>query len=160
MKKLVVISVLSILFFSCSKDHSNYIFQKEEVEPRLESAIFPVMTKPAEVVLGTELSTCSPGESVTLFLPYRVVADDVQDAVLVISDPENGSVIRELPMSFSTDPTIANVSVPEEIQGSTFMFVTIPVENDMLGKSWSVSTRLKANSRESDDTINNAFRVE
>jgi hypothetical protein len=160
MKKLVVISILSVLFFSCSKDNSNYIFQKEEVTPRLESAIFPVMTKPAEVVLGTELSTCAPGESVTLFLPYRVVADDVQEATLVISDPETGSVIRELPMTFSTDPSIANISVPEEIQGSSFMFVTVSIENDMIGKAWTVSTHLKGNAQQSDDTINNAFRVE
>ncbi len=160
MKKLVVISLLSLLFFSCSKDNSNYIIQKEEVTPRLESAIFPVMTKPAEVVLGTELSTCTPGESITLFLPYRVVADDVQEATMVITDPQSGSVIRELPMTFSTDPSIANVGVPEEIQGSTFLFVTISVENDMMGKAWTVSTRLKANAQQSEDTINNAFRVE
>ena len=76
MKKLVRLSIFALSILSlnaCSKDNSYYLFANEETAPRLESAIYPIATKPAEMVIGNELSIASPGETVTIFAPYRVV---------------------------------------------------------------------------------------
>lgn len=160
MKKLMLLTLLSLYLLSCSKDNSNYTFEKEKVAARLQSAIFPVFTKPDEVNMGTEGAVCNAGENVSLFLPYKVVSDDVQNAIVSIKDPVTGEVIREIPMTVSTDQSVSNVIVPEELQGSTFMFATVAIENDMIGKNLTVSTKIIANKHNSEDVINNAFRVE
>lgn len=163
MKKFVSVSYLafiSLLFFSCSKNDSHYIFAEAEIPARLESAIYPVITKPGEMAIGNEQAICSVGETVTLFLPYEVVADDVQNAALYIKDAQTGEVLREIAMVPSTDLSILNITVPEEIQGTTYMFVSFPIENDMSGKHLGLSTKITAYKLSSEDAMSNAFQVQ
>jgi hypothetical protein len=164
MKKFVPVTylaILSLLFFSCNKNESHYIFAKEEVPAKLESKIYPVITGVnGEIVLGKEQSTCTVGETVTLFLPYEVVADDIQNGRLTITDGGTGEVVRELEMTMSTDLSIINVIVPEEIQGSSFLFVNIPIEGDMAGKSFHIATKMEAYKLTSQDEMKHAFNVQ
>jgi hypothetical protein len=163
MKKLVSTSYLvlfSILYFSCSKNESHYILAKEELTERLDSDIYPVATKPGEMVIGNEQSICMVGETVTLFLPYQVISDDIQNATIVVTDALTGETVRQLAMTFSTDISVLNVTVPEEIQGSSFMFVNIPVENDLIGRTLNVATKIIAIKQTSEDAVNNAFQVQ
>ena len=153
-------ALLSLLLFSCSRNESHYIFAKDEIQARLESKIYPIVTKPGEMAIGNEQAICSVGETVTLFVPYQVVADDVQNAILYVKDATTGEIVRELAMTLSTDLSILNVTVPEEIQGSTFMFVSLPIENDLGGKHLSLSTQIIANKISSEDAVTNAFQVQ
>ena len=157
---ITLLTFLTILFFSCNKNESHYFLAKDEVAPRLESTIFPVVTKPTEMVIGNEQSLCSVGETITLFLPYQVVADDIQHATISLKDESTGDVVREMEMVSSTDLSILNVTVPEEIQGSGFMFITIPIESDLSGKRIGVSTKITAYKQFSEDAMHNAFLVQ
>jgi hypothetical protein len=163
MKKLIrfgYIAMASLLISSCSKDNSNFLFATEEAAARLESDIYPVATKPAEMTIGNELSVANPGETLTLFVPYRVVSDDVQTGIITVKDEISGAIVREIAMTASTDLSVLNVAVPEEIQGTTFMFVNIPIENDLVGLSLSVSTKLVGNKLSSENSMKAAFIVQ
>jgi len=164
MKKLVSTSYLvlfSLLFLACSKNESHYILANEELAERLDSDIYPVATKAAtEIVIGNEHSTCAVGETVTLFLPYHIVSDDIQHATLTVTDALTGETVREIAMVLSTDLSVLNVTVPEEIQGSTFMFVNVPVENDLIGRTLNVSTRIVAYKQNSEDEVKNALMIQ
>ena len=163
MKKLLQHSYLAIfilLLSSCSKDNSYFIFASEETAPRLESDIYPIATKPAEMIIGNELSIASPGETLTIFVPYTVASDDVQAGIISVKDEISGAIVREIAMTVSTDLSVLNVAVPEEIQGTTFMFANIPVENDMVGLSLSVSSKITGNKLSTDDSIKAAFVVQ
>ena len=163
MKKLIrfgCIAIASLLISSCSKDNSYFLFATEETAPRLESDIYPVVTKPAEMTIGNELSVANPGETITLFVPYRVVSDDIQTGTITVKDDISGAIVREIAMTASTDLSVLNVAVPEEIQGSSFMFVNIPIENDLVGLSLTVSTKLVGNKLSSENSMKNAFIVQ
>lgn len=163
MKKFVSASYLvfiSLLFFSCRKNDSHFIFAEAEIPARLESAIYPVITKPGEMIIGNEQATCTVGETVTIFLPYQVVADDIQNATLYINDAETGEVLREMAMVPSTDLSIINIIVPEEIQGTSYMFASIPIENNFSGKRLGLSTKITAYKLSSEDAMTNAIRVQ
>ena len=163
MKKLIrfgYIAMASLLISACSKDNSYFLFATEEAAPRLESDIYPVVTKPAEMTIGNELSVANPGETITLFVPYRVVSDDIQTGTITVKDDISGAIVREIAMTASTDLSVLNVAVPEEIQGSSFMFVNIPIENDLVGLSLTVSTKLVGNKLSSENSMKNAFIVQ
>lgn len=163
MKKLLQHSYLAIfilLLSSCSKDNSYFIFASEETAPRLESDIYPIATKPAEMIIGSELSIASPGETLTIFVPYTIASDDVQTGIITVKDEISGAIVREIAMTASTDLSVLNVAVPEEIQGTTFMFANIPVENDLVGLSLSVSSKITGNKLSTDDSIKAAFVVQ
>jgi hypothetical protein len=163
MKKLIrfgYIAMASLLISSCSKDNSNFLLANDEAAPRLESDIYPVATKPAEMTIGNELSVANPGETLTLFVPYRVVSDDVQTGIITVKDEISGAIVREIAMTASTDLSVLNVAVPEEIQGNSFMFVNIPIENDLVGLSLSVSTKLVGNKLSSENGMKAAFIVQ
>jgi hypothetical protein len=163
MKKLIrfgYIAFSCLLLSSCSKDNSYFLFATEEAAPRLESDIYPLATKPAEITIGNELSVVNPGETLTLFVPYRVVSDDVQTGTITVKDEISGAIVREITMTASSDLSVLNVAVPEEIQGSSFMFVNIPIENDLVGLSLTVSTKLAGNKLSSENTMKNAFIVQ
>jgi len=164
MKKLVPatwLAFFSLLFFSCSKNNGPYAFVPEEIPAKLEAHIYPVVTSNnGAIALGKEQSSLAVGETVTLFLPYRMVADDIQYARLYISDAVTGDVVRELEMTFSTDLSVINIAVPEEIQGSSFMFVNMPVDADLAGKWFNISAKLEAYKLRTDDNLNNAFNVQ
>lgn len=152
---------ITLLFFSCSKNDSHYIFAQEEIPARLESTIYPVVTKPGgEMAIGNEQAICSTGETITIFLPYQVVGDDIQNAILYAKDAVTGETVREIPMVLSTDLSILNVTVPEEIQGSTFMFAVLPIENDLSGKHVGITTKIIASKLNSEDAIPTAFQVQ
>lgn len=163
MKKLIHYSQIAIFIFllsSCSKDNSFYLFANEENASRLEANVFPVATKPAEISLGNELSVANVGETLTFFVPYIVVSDDVQTATISLTDDISGATIREIPMNMSTDLSVLNVIVPEEIQGTSFLFVSIPIENDMSGLSLTVSAKVTGNKENVEDKIKNALRIQ
>ncbi len=163
MKKLLQHSYLAIyilLLTSCSKDNSYFIFASEETASRLESDIYPIATKPAEMIIGNELSIASPGETLTIFVPYTVVSDDVQTGIITVKDEISGAIVREIAMTASTDLSVLNVAVPEEIQGTTFMFANIPVENDLVGLSLSVSSTITGNKLSTGDSMKAAFSVQ
>ena len=145
MKKLVSTSYLvlfSLLFLACSKNESHYILAKEELTERLDSDIYPVATKPVEMVIG------------------NVVSDDIQNATITVTDALTGEKVRELPMAFSTDLSVLNVTVPEEIQGTSFMFANVKVENDLIGRTLNVATKIVAIKQTSEDVVKNAFQVQ
>lgn len=163
MKKLVSTSYLvlfSLLFLACSKNESHYILANEELTQRLDSDIYPVATKPGEMVIGNEQSICTVGETVTLFLPYHVVSDDIQNATIVVTDALTGETVRELTMTLSTDISVLNVTVPEEIQGTSFMFVNVKVENDLIGRTLNVATKIVGYKQTSEDAVKSAFQVQ
>lgn len=153
-------SIFILFLSSCSKDNSYYLFTSEETASRLEANVFPVATKPAEISLGNELSVANVGETLTFFVPYMVVSDDVQTATISLTDDISGAVIREIPMNMSTDLSVLNVIVPEEIQGTNFLFVSIPIENDMAGLSLTVSAKVTGNKENVEDMIKNALRIQ
>ena len=163
MKKLVSTSYLvlfSLLFLACSKNESHYILAKEELTERLDSDIYPVATKPVEMVIGNEQSICTVGETITLFLPYHVVSDDIQNATIVVTDALTGETVRQFAMTLSTDLSVLNVTVPEEIQGTSFMFANVKVENDLIGRTLNVATKIVAIKQTSEDVVKNAFQVQ
>lgn len=153
-------SIFILFLSSCSKDNSYYLFASEETASRFEANVFPVATKPAEISLGNELSVANVGETLTFFVPYMVVSDDVQTATISLTDDISGAVIREIPMNMSTDLSVLNVIVPEEIQGTNFLFASIPIENDMAGLSVTVSAKVTGNKENVEDMIKNAFRIQ
>ena len=112
------------------------------------------------MVIGNEQSICTVGETVTLFLPYHVFSDDIQNATIVVTDALTGETVRQLPMTLSTDLSVLNVTVPEEIQGTSFMFVNVPVENDLIGRTLNVATKIVATKQTSEDAVKNAFQVQ
>lgn len=154
-----LMAVLSLLIFSCNKSDSQYIFAEQPVMPKLESTIYPVVTRPSELVIGTEQSILTVGETITVFLPYKVTGDDIQNAALYFKDAVTGELIKEASMILSTDLSILNVSVPEELQGSSFMFVSIPIEANLTGKRIDLSTKIVAYKLSSEEKMTNAFQV-
>ena len=164
MKKLVSTSWLalfSLLFFACNKNDGPYAYAPEEIPAKLEAHIYPVITgTTGEIILGKEQSTLTVGETVTLFLPYRMVSDDIQNGKLTITDATTGEIVRELNMTFSTDLSVINIAVPEEIQGSTFMFVNLPVDSDLIGRWFNVDAKLEAYKLTTEDNLKNAFNVQ
>jgi hypothetical protein len=163
MKKLVSASYLvlfTLLFLACSKNESHYILADDKLPERLDSDIYPVATKPGEMVIGNEQAICTVGETVTLFLPYHVVSDDIQHATIAVTDALTGETVRDLKMTLSTDISVLNVTVPEEIQGTSFMFVNVKVENDLIGRTLNVATKIVAYKQTSEDAVKNAFQVQ
>lgn len=162
MKQIVTAAILAISFLSfnsCNKNVSEDVLVAIP-EPKLESAIYPAITKPGLMVLGTEQSICATGDNISLFLPYEIVSDDIQEATLTIKDATTGVVLKEVPMSFSTDLSVLNISVPEELQGQPFLFTNMNVDSEFAGKILSVSTSIKATSLRSSNTLDNAFQVQ
>ncbi len=155
-----LMAVLSLLLFSCNKNDSQYIFAEQAVTPKLESTIYPVVTRPSELVIGTEQSILTVGETMTVFLPYQITGDDIQNATLSFKDAVTGELVKESSMMLSTDLSILNVSVPEELQGTSFMFVTIPIEVDLTGKRIDLSTKIVAYKLSSEEKMTNAFQVQ
>lgn len=162
MKQIVTVAVLAISFLSfnsCNKNVSEDVLVAIP-EPKLESAIYPAITKPGLMVLGTEQSICTTGDNISLFVPYEIVSDDIQEATLSIKDASTGIVLKEVPMSFSTDLSVLNISVPEELQGQLFLFTNMNIDSELAGKVLTVSTTIKATSLRSSSTLDNAFQVQ
>lgn len=162
MKQIVTAAILAISsfsFYACNKNVSEDILVAIP-EPKLESAIYPAITKPGLMGLGTEQSICATGDNITLFVPYEVVSEDIQEATITIRDAVTGTVLKEVPMNFSTDLSVLNIPVPEELQGQTFLFSNMNLENEFTGKTVTVSTNIKATLLRSANTLESAFQVQ
>lgn len=154
------ILLFSLLYLSCTKNESHYLFAQPSESEKLEADIYPVATRPTELVIGNEQSVCSVGETLSFFLPYQVSGDDVQNAQFTMTDALTGETVRELPMSFFHDLSVLNVTVPEEIQGRSFMFVNVPIENDLIGRTLNISTKIIASKQTDEDKLMHAVQVQ
>lgn len=162
MKKFVTVSLLAIssfIFSSCNKNVSEDVLAVVP-EPKLEAAIYPVITKPTIMAMGTEQSICNVGDNISLFLPYVIVSDDIQEASLSVRDAITGETLAEMPLSFSTDLSVLNITVPEELQGQTFLFANMNLGTEFSGRKVTVSTIIKATSLRATDTMENAFQIQ
>lgn len=149
--------VFSFAFLSsCTKNDNYYI---PELEPSLEASVYPQAAAPGLRPLGTEQATLAAGDIATFFVPFQVTADDVQTAVLVVRDANTGELLREVEMIPSSDLTVTNITVPEELQGQTFYFSTVLIDTDFQGHAVSLSTTLKGNRLQAEGSLPNAFIV-
>lgn len=154
---LLVLSIFAIL--SCSKNDSAYFSKSETVKPRLESAIYPLLSQSNEVVPSHQ-TVFGAGEAITVFVPYRAVGDKVYRATLRLKDASTGETLREIPMTASTDLSVMNVVVPEEIQGAPFQFSTVSIDQELAGKSINLSSELMGGRFQSKDEWQRAFIVQ
>jgi hypothetical protein len=162
MKQIVtatILAITSLSFYSCNKNVSEDVLVAIP-EPKLESAIYPAITKPGLMVIGTEQSICTTGDNITLFVPYEVVSEDIQEATITIKDAATGVILKEVPMNFSTDISVLNVTVPEELQGQLFLFSNLNLDTEFTGKTVTVSTNIKATLLRSTNTLENAFQIQ
>lgn len=154
-----ILAITSLSFYSCNKNVSEDVLVAIP-EPKLESAIYPAITKPGLMVIGTEQSICTTGENITLFVPYEVVSEDIQEATITITDAATGNILREVPLNYSTDLSVLNISVPEELQGQLFLFANLNLDTDFTGKTVTVATSIKATSLRSANSMENAFQIQ
>ncbi|MBY0537123.1 MAG: hypothetical protein K2P88_14830 [Chitinophagaceae bacterium] len=148
------------LVLSCTKNSAHYYLAPDEVEPSLDASIYPVVTTPSKVSIGAENTVVNLGETVTFFVPYKVVGDDVQTATLTLKNNLTGEVLQEAPMTLYNDLSILNVTVPEEIQGTQFFFVSVTLDNPYAGRTVALSTEVVANRGRSKDELVHAFSVQ
>lgn len=161
MKKQPIVFLLAIALvnlISCSKNAS-YFITEPEPEPSLDVSVYPQVAAPGLIALATEDAVLSMGTTATFFVPYRVVADDVQEAVLIFTDAQTGAELSRVSMHPEGDLSLVNVTVPEELQGHRFSFVTLPLDPALQGHAITLRAELKGNKQRSESELPHAFIV-
>ncbi|HYF31228.1 MAG TPA: hypothetical protein VD993_08925 [Chitinophagaceae bacterium] len=157
MKNVLYLAIMALVFSSCKKDSFN--IPDVPPEPVLKANIFPEVTEPRSATLGDPNSIFTVGEQITIYVPYEVSHEHVTQAKLILTD-ETGEVVNAFDMTWSRDGMTDGLDVPQQLQGSNFLFVTIGLEELYAGKTLSIHTQVSGAYRVSDDHLPNAFSVQ
>jgi hypothetical protein len=157
MKSTILMAILAIAFVSCKKDP----FTVPDVTPQasMQAKIFPMVNEPRQATLGDASAIFTVGERITIYVPYDANYDNLTSATLTITD-ETGQVVTLVDMTQSTDMTAGEMNIPQQLQGSTFVFATIDLGEEYAGKTLSIHSQVSGGYTTSDDKLENAFSVQ
>jgi len=160
MKKLFssAFAVLTVLAFtSCKK--SVEIVDPSLNEPTINARIYPNVNQPTDATLGEASASFAVGDKIVVYVPYQIANDEISEAYLTIKD-ENGEMNIMKPLSISVDPVAEGLYVPDELQGTQFMYGTIEVDDTFASKNFFLSIEVRGtNAGYSANQIHNAFTV-
>ena len=128
-------------------------------EARIQSKIYPVVSEPYQMILGKSGSIFKTGEKIFVLIPYQIINDVIVSGTLETSDAQSGGVINTCELKHSTDPQFADISIPEELEGTLYMIGVISINDDYLTKLINISASINGAKTSSNDMISNAFGV-
>jgi len=157
MKKQPIVFLLAaglLNLLSCSKSDNAYISA-----PTLDVSVYPQVAAGGLLSLGKKGTVLESGTTATFFVPYRVVADEIRNAELLFTDTKTGALLYRIPMQTDADVSLVNITVPEELQGQRFSYVTLPVDVALKGHEISLRAELKGRQLQSGSELPLAFIV-
>jgi hypothetical protein len=129
-------------------------------EPFIYSKIERNIVQPAPMELGTSSAVIRTGDTVTFFLPYTSRNEEFVESTVVLSDDATGLAINQYDLLPYSDPSAAQLNLPENLTGQPeFFFVTFVADESFVGKTVSITTRLEGQITISTDVLNAAFSV-
>ncbi len=152
------LALSALLFFSCGHWNSNQISSRLPV--KLKAFVYAVATHADEFRLANKEALIQTGQHINLFVPYTVEGDEIRSARLSWIDAGNGEELKEVILQPSTDLSVMNIKVPEELQGTRFLFASVPVENNLAGHTVSIHSKIESQWRSVDDKLESAFRIQ
>lgn len=157
MKTTLFVAVLAMFCISCKKDS----FTIPDVSPQaeLKASIFPAIAQPRVATLGDPDAVFNVGDQMTIFVPYEISRDELSKARLLIKD-DAGEILNIYDMTNSTDLSAFEITVPESLQGASFVFATINLDELYAGKVVSIEAQVSGNHRTFDAQLPNAFSVQ
>lgn len=150
---------ISVALFSCVKNSG---IDKDEMiikEAKIQSKIYPYVSEPYQMTLGKSSSVFKQGDKIFVLIPYQIINDEILSGTLETSDAKSGGVIESYELVISTDPRFADMTIPEELEGKTFMVGIISVSEGYLSKVINISSRINGAKTSSSDAVSNAFGV-
>ena len=159
---LFVIAYLSFAAVSCTKTDLSKLTAETppDTDPAIYSKIERYIVQPSPMELGTPSAVLRQGETVTIFLPYSVTNESFASAKMTMTDDATGLPINTYDLVPSTDPSAANLTLPENLfYNPPFFFVSFVVDEGYTSKTVSISTYLEGQVTYSADVINAAFTV-
>lgn len=150
-----VLALCSILLFSCSHTRTT-----TGLPIKLKAFVYAMATHENEMRLAKNNSIAPAGQDINLFVPYAIQGDEIRSATICWVDATTGEEIKEVALQPSTDLSVMNIKVPEELQGTSFLFARIPVEAALSGRSINIHSKIESKWRSVEDNIDMAFRVE
>lgn len=150
-----ILALCTILFFSCSHTRTTTSFPI-----KLNAFVYAMATHETEMRLAKTTSIAAAGQDINIFVPYTVQGDEIHSATICWTDAATGEPIKEVALQPSTDLSVMNIKVPEELQGTHFLFAHIPVEEALSGHSINIHSKIESRWKVVEDKIDRAFRVE
>ena len=150
-----VLAFCTVLFFSC-----NHTRITTSLPIKLSAFVYAVATHENEMSLAKNNSAIATGKLINLFVPYAIQGDEIRTATIYWIDAATGQEIKEIALHPSTDLSVMNINVPEELQGTSFLFASVPVESSLAGRTISVHSKIEGQWRSAEDKIETAFRIE
>jgi hypothetical protein len=159
MKKLIssALAIVLVLVFTSCKKSMTYVDPALH-NPEINAIIYRTVNQPTDAVLG-ESPTFSIGDKVVVYVPYQIANDEIAYADLIIrEDIGEWYVMKSLQISL--DPVGEGLNVPQELQGTQFMYGTIEIDENFANKNLVLSIEIRgAHSAYSSDKVENAFVV-
>ena len=159
---LCLMAIFSIAVSSCSKtDLTNSIGNNNipNTTPVIDARIYHFVNQPFETELGTPAAVFHEGDNVTIYIPYVVVNDNLQSATISMIDDATGLEIGKYDLVPSTDPSAAQLNIPDAVRLVPFMFVTFTTDNNYTDKTISLTTSFAGLLTSTTDAVNSAFTV-
>lgn len=153
-----LLALCALLFFSCGHWNSNKLSSGLPV--KLKAFVYAVATHVDEMSLANKQALIQTGHHINLFVPYSVEGDEIRSARLSWIDAGTGEALKEIPLQPSTDLSVMNIKVPEELQGTRFLFASVPVEDDLAGHTVSIHSKIETQSKSVEDKLETAFRIQ
>ena len=111
------------------------------------------------MTLGKSSSNFKQGDKIFVLIPYQIINDQIVSGTLETSDAKSGGLVESYELVISTDPRFADMTIPEELEGKTFMVGIISVNEGYLSKVINISTTINGAKTSSSDAVTNAFGV-
>ena len=151
--------LISIAIFSCVKNSG---IDKDEMiikEAKIQSKIYPYVSEPYQMTLGKSSSNFKQGDKIFVLIPYQIINDQIVSGTLETADAKSGGLVESYELVISTDPRFADMTIPEELEGKTFMVGIISVNEGYLSKVINISSTINGAKTSSSDAVTNAFGV-
>ena len=160
MKRLFscALAVLTVLAMSSCKK-SVEVVDPSLNNPQIIAKIYPNVNQPTDATLGDASASFAVGDKIIVYVPYQIANDEISEANITVKD-ENGEMYYTIPLTVSADPVAEGLNVPDELQGTQFMYGVIAVDDSYANKNLQLSLEVRGtNSGYSADKIDNAFTV-
>src|ERR1700730_988245 len=155
---IVLFSILALAITSCSK--SVQTVDPSLHNPEINALIYRNVNQPTNAVLGESTATFAIGDKIIVYVPYQIANDEINTADLIIRD-DQGELVTTKQLTISIDPVAEGLNVPDELQGTQFLYGTIEVEDFYANKNLNLSIEIRgANSGYGTDKIDKAFTVQ
>ncbi len=160
MKQPISIALFAILAFAVTSCKKTVEYVDPSLHnPEINAQIYHIVNQPTDAVLGESSAIFAIGDKIVVYVPYQIANDEINTADLIIKD-DQGELVTTKQLTISVDPVSEGLNVPEELQGTQFLYGTIEVEDYYANKNLNLSIEIRGiNSAYATDKIDSAFTV-